>query len=317
MGITRIFFATDVHGSERTFMKFINCAKFYKANVLIMGGDITGKLVVPIIKQVDNSFSASFLGIDRKVKDEKELEELEKTIRFTGYYPYRTTKEEMAQIGDNEQKIDALFQKLMIENLNRWLGIAETRLKEAKVKCYITPGNDDGLHIDQCFKGYDYISDPEDQVVKIDEHHEMISTGYSNITPFKAPRELPEDKLYEKIEAMARKVEKMQNCIFNMHCPPINSELDTCQELDATLRPVFRSGQPSMIGGGSTSVRKAIEEHQPLLGLHGHIHECKCSAKIGRTLCLNPGSQYSEGILNGVIVNVDEKSIKSHQFTSG
>jgi Icc-related predicted phosphoesterase len=298
-------------------MKFVNSAKFYKANVLIMGGDITGKVVVPIVKQPDNSFSANFLGIDRKTKDEKELEELEKTIRFSGYYPYRTTKEEMAQIGNDEKKIDALFQKLMVENLDRWLSIAEERLKGVKVKCYITPGNDDSFLIDQCFKGYDYIIDPEDQVVQIDEHHEMIGMGYSNITPFKAPRELPEDKLYEKIEAMASKVQKMQNCIFDFHCPPINSELDTCQELDETLRPVFRSGQPSMIGAGSTSVREAIEKHQPLLGLHGHIHECKSSAKIGRTLCLNPGSQYSEGILNGVIINIDEKSIKSHQFTSG
>ena len=317
MGITRIFFATDVHGSERTFMKFANCAKFYKANVLIMGGDITGKLVVPLIKQPDNSFVTNFLGIDRKAKDQNELEELEKTIRFTGYYPFRTTREGMTEIGSDEKKIEALFQKLMIEGLNRWLSIAEERFKAAKIKCYITPGNDDGFHIDQCFKGYEYIINPEDEVVQIDDHHEMIATGYSNITPFAAPRELIEDKLYEKIEAMACKVQKMQNCIFNMHCPPINSELDTCQELDSTLRPVFRSGQPSMIGGGSTSVRKAIEKYQPLLGLHGHIHECKSAAKIGRTLCLNPGSQYSEGILNGVIVSIDEKSVKNHQFTSG
>ena len=317
MGTTRVFFATDVHGSERTFMKFVNCAKFYKADVLIMGGDVTGKLVVPLIKQSDNSFVANFLGIDRKAKDQAELDELEKVIRFTGYYPYRTNKEEMAQIGNDEKKIEALFQKLMIESLNRWLSVAEERLKAVKIKCYISPGNDDGFHIDQCFKGFDYIIDPEDQVVQIDDHHELIGTGYSNITPFKAPRELSEDKLFEKIEAMANKVKNMQNCIFDMHCPPINSELDTCQELDETLKPVFRSGQPSMIGGGSVSVRKAIEKYQPLLGLHGHIHECKSAVKIGRTLCLNPGSQYSEGILNGVIINIDEKSIRSHQFTSG
>lgn len=298
-------------------MKFVNSAKFYKANVLIMGGDITGKMVVPIIKQDDNTFAVNFLGINRKVKEQKDLEELEKTIRFTGYYPYRTTKSEMAEIGNDEKKIDELFQRLMIENLNRWLNIAEERFKESGIKCYITPGNDDGFHIDQCFKNYKFIINPEDQVVKIDDQHEMICTGYSNITPFKAPRELPEDKLYEKIEAMAQKVQNMSSCIFDMHCPPINSELDTCQELDATLKPVFRSGHPSYIGAGSTSVRKAIEKHQPLLGLHGHIHECKSAAKIGRTLCLNPGSQYSEGILNGVIVNLDEKGVKSHQFTSG
>ena len=74
---------------------------------------------------------------------------------------------------------------------------------------------------------------------------------------------------------------------------------------------------PILTSVGSTAVRSAIEKFQPLLGLHGHIHESKGSIKIGRTLCVNPGSEYSEGVLKGVMMNLDEKGVRSFQFTSG
>jgi Icc-related predicted phosphoesterase len=302
-------------------MKFVNSAKFYKANVLVMGGDITGKMVVPIIKQEDGTYKTNFLGIDRAAKDEKELENIENIIRLTGFYPYVTNKDEVAEIGSDEKKLDSLFTKLMINTLDRWLNIAEERLKAIGVKLYLTPGNDDSFEIDELIKQKSstipHIINPEGQIVEIDKHHEMISTGYSNNTPFNSPREINEKKLLEKIKNLASDTKNLSTSIFNFHCPPINSGLDTCQKIDRTLKPIFEHGQPAMIGGGSTAVRESIEKYQPLIGLHGHIHECKSAIKIGKTLCVNPGSQYSEGILNGIIINLDEKGIKGHQFTSG
>ncbi|MBS7631759.1 metallophosphoesterase [Candidatus Bathyarchaeota archaeon] len=274
-------------------------------------------MVIPLVKQSDGTYRVNFLGLDRVIKSEKELDDMEKSIRLTGFYPHRTSDEELSKISDDEEKIDTLFTRLMIETLNKWFTIAEHRLEEVGVKCYITPGNDDKLEIDQCFRNLKYIINPEGQIINIDAHHEMISTGYSNITPFKAPRELPEEELSQKIEAMVLKVQNISSCIFNLHCPPLNSGLDACQKLDVTLKPVFKSGHPVMIGGGSSAVRRLIEKYQPLISLHGHIHESKNFAKIGRTLCYNPGSEYSEGILNGVIINLTEKGVKSHQFTSG
>ena len=39
--MTKLFFATDVHGSEICWKKFISAGKFYEADVIILGGDIT------------------------------------------------------------------------------------------------------------------------------------------------------------------------------------------------------------------------------------------------------------------------------------
>jgi Icc-related predicted phosphoesterase len=72
-----------------------------------------------------------------------------------------------------------------------------------------------------------------------------------------------------------------------------------------------------MAPAGSTAVREAIEELQPLVGLHGHIHEGRGETKIGRTLCLNPGSVYSEGVLNGVLLTLADGQVRDYQFTQG
>ncbi len=72
-----------------------------------------------------------------------------------------------------------------------------------------------------------------------------------------------------------------------------------------------------MVSVGAVAVRNAIEKYKPLLGLHGHIHESKASEHLGRTLILNPGSEYGEGILRGVLVDLDDKKIQSHLFVQG
>jgi hypothetical protein len=72
-----------------------------------------------------------------------------------------------------------------------------------------------------------------------------------------------------------------------------------------------------MISVGSKAVRAAIEKYQPLVGLHGHIHESRSAQKIGRTTCINPGSEYGEGILRGCLVTFAEGVIEGFQMTSG
>jgi Icc-related predicted phosphoesterase len=80
---------------------------------------------------------------------------------------------------------------------------------------------------------------------------------------------------------------------------------------------IVKGGQLVMFGAGSASVRHAIEIHQPLLGLHGHIHESPGAVKLGRTLCINPGSEYGEGVLRGCLVNIANGKIDSYQMTTG
>jgi Icc-related predicted phosphoesterase len=318
MANTRIFFTSDVHGSDVCFKKFLNSAKFYQADIVILGGDITGKMIVPIIEQSDGTFIADFLGAEQTMKTLEERDILEKNIRNSGYYPYQTTPGEVEKLQADKGLRDALFSKVMADNVRRWVELAEERLKGTGVKCYVSPGNDDRFDIDEALKGSSAVIYPEEEVVWIDGHHEMITSAWTNITPWHSPRELVEEKLAERLEPMISKVQKMENCIFNLHCPPFNTPIDLAPELDATLKPVVRGGGGvSMIHVGSTAVRSAIEKHQPLLGLHGHIHESRGFVKIGRTLCINPGSEYGEGILRGAVISLDEKGVKSYILTQG
>jgi len=318
MGLTRIFFTSDVHGSEVCFLKFLSAAKFYQAQILILGGDITGKMIVPIVQQEDGSFLSEFLGATQFIKTVPERDDLEKKIRNSGFYPYSTTPAEMEKLSNDKAMRDKLFSEVMAEGIRRWVHIAEQRLKGTDVKCYISPGNDDRFDIDPVLKSSSVVLYPEDEVVWLDSNHEMITTAWTNPTPWNSPRETSEEELAKRIEQMTSRVERMQNCIFNLHCPPYDTPLDVAPELDSTLKPVVNSGGGvNMVHVGSRAVREAIEKHKPLLGIHGHIHESRGFTKIGRTLCINPGSEYGEGILRGAIINLEDKGIKSHLLTQG
>jgi Icc-related predicted phosphoesterase len=316
--ITRIFYTTDLHGSEKVFVKFLNAAKMYQANVAIMGGDMTGKMIVPIVKLGENQFKSKFLGTEVIANNKDELDKLEFNIRYNGFYPYYTDPAEMEELNKDPAKVDALFNKVMVDTLKRWMSMAEERLKGTNAKIYMTPGNDDALSIDEVLNSSSMVINPEGKVVMIDDHHEMLSSGYSNPTPWDSPREATEEEMEKKIEDMASLVKDMKNCIFNLHCPPYDSGLDVAPKLGKDLKPVVIAGTGvEMVPVGSTSIRKLIEKYQPLIGLHGHIHEARGETKIGRTVCYNPGSEYGEGILRGIIVNIDEKSVKSRLFVSG
>lgn len=315
---TRIFFVTDIHGSERCFRKFVNAGPFYKAQILIMGGDITGKMVLPIVEQADGTYIAQLVDQDRLVRNKEELDNVEKIIRDSGFYPYRTTKEELEELQNDEVKIDQLFSRLMCKSLERWINFAEERLKGKDIDIYISPGNDDRLEIDDILKQSEFVTYPEGLVVELDRFHEMISTGYTNMTPWKCPRDIEEEELADKIQKMVGQVKDMKNCIFNFHCPPYNTPIDAAPQLDENLTPMLApGGDLVMAPAGSTSVRAVIETNQPLLGLHGHIHESKGMTRLGKTLCLNPGSEYGEGILRGAIVDLSKKKIEDYLFTSG
>ncbi len=315
--MTRLFFTTDIHGSEKCFRKFVNAAKFYEANVLVLGGDITGKMVVPIVEQVDGTYTCRFLGNDMRLKTKREVDAVIENARDAGYYPYRTTKEEVKEISGDNGKVDALFEKLILESVDGWMRLANERLAGTGVKCYVSPGNDDTLAIDSHLVDTGVVFNPEQKVVKIDDHHEMITLGYTNHTPWDSPREVDESKLETMLEEMNSQVQDMKNCMFNVHCPPINTIIDQAPALDKTLRPIVKGGHVQMTSAGSLAVRRAIKKHQPLVGIHGHIHESHGTIKIGRTQCFNPGSEYTEGILRGLLLDLEDEKIKNYLFTSG
>ncbi len=319
---TRLFYATDLHGSERTYRKFVNAGKFYEATVLVMGGDITGKLLIPIIKESNGHYRAALQGRTEHFESQADLQGLYDRLGMLGFYYQIMEDDEFRHYQANPQAVDELFHKLARQRLESWVDLAETRLEGTGIKCFVTGGNDDDPEVLSAIHRPDTKSffACEGQVVNVDADHTMISVGFSTPTPWKTPREIPEEQLGQMIEEMISKVDDLSHTIFNFHDPPVDSTLDTCPMLDWSKdppEPVVKAGQVIMHGAGSKSVRQAIEKYQPMLGLHGHIHESQGAVKIGRTTCINPGSEYGEGFLRGCLVNFVDGKIEGYQMTSG
>jgi len=315
---TRIFFTTDVHGSTVVFKKFINSAKFYEAQVIILGGDMVGKMIVPLVEQANHNYRANYLGKVYDVEAGKDLDELEQTLENSGLYPLRVSPEEVKAFETDKSLVEKQFGRLASQRIARWLQIADERLRGTGIKCFVQPGNDDPYEIDQVFKQADFVKNVDETVVLVDEDHEMVSVGAANQTPWHCPRDLPEDELTRRIEAVIGQLKDPANAIFNLHVPPYDTNLDVAPEIDENLTPKLSlAGGFKMISVGSTAVRAMIEKYQPLVGLHGHIHESRSAQKIGRTTCINPGSEYGEGVLRGVIVDLSKQKLENYTFTQG
>lgn len=317
MAFTRILFATDVHGSDPVWKKFIRGAEFYKANVLILGGDITGKSVVTVTDNQDGTYFTEFQEQKHELKDKAELDHFDAIVRRAGSYLYLGTKSDLEELEKNKKRADEIFSQLILARLKEWVEFADSN---ATTPVYVNAGNDDEPGVDDVLAASKKLVQPEDKVVMIDSKHEMISAGFANLTPWHCPRDLTEEEIEKRIERKVSQLRDPKSAIFNFHCPPVDSGLDTCPKLDSSVyppKPILDGGGLVLFGAGSTSVRRAIEKYQPMLGLHGHIHESKNATRIGKTVCINPGSEYGEGILRGVLVNIDDSGYKSYQFVSG
>ena len=208
-----------------------------------------------------------------------------------------------------------LFLEQAKSTLQRWMDYADSKLAGGGIRCYVCPGNDDMFEIDPVIAASKTVRSVEGQVISLDDHHEMASSGWSNPTPWHTHREEPDEALGKRLEAVIAHVKDIPNAVFNFHPPPYGSGLDEAPELTKDLRLAY-AGR-SMVAVGSKAVLKAVETHKPLLTLHGHIHEGKGSRKYGRTLCLNPGSMYEQGILHGALVDLKEKAVGNYVLTTG
>ena len=312
-----IYYTTDVHGSTLCFKKFLNAGRFYEADVVILGGDITGKLIVPIIEQSNGVYTCKHLGTTYDLKSKEELAQIRKRIEDQGYYPLITDDKKIEDFRTHPSKLDELFTELIGKRVEEWIQLADDRLKGQRFACYVQPGNDDRYAIDPVLEKSHRIINPDGKILQVDKDHEMINMGHANITPWDCPRDEPEEKLAERIDKMASQVKNMKNCIFNFHCPPYDTNLDVAPKLDKNLKPIIIATGVETIHVGSVAVRKAIDRYQPLLGLHGHIHESKAVQSLNRTLALNPGSEYGEGVLRGALIELNEKKIRNHAFVQG
>jgi hypothetical protein len=332
MAIVKIFFTVDIHGSTACFKKFIKALEVYKADIGILGGDLSGKMVVPIIIQDDGSYLYDYMGEKILAKNKDELKDIEKKLAYMGnYYYYMTIKEYEdlkaegktieGRIDEKAKKItlvsgklEDIFREVVTERIHEWMEYAEEKLKKLDKKIYIIPGNDDIPEVDEVFRAHesDHIIFADLRKVEIDGH-EMIGLSWSNRTPWDTPREADEETLWKMIKNLADQIDDYDNALFQLHVPPHGTLLDEAPTLSDDLTPSVSE----VSNVGSTAVLRAIKEYQPLIGLHGHIHESRGIQKIGRTIIVNPGSEYSEAILRGVLLMVGDKKLKNYIFTSG
>ena len=313
--MTKLFFATDIHGSDICWNKFLNAGKFYEVDVLILGCDMTGKAVVPFVHQGGENYKVTLLEQEFPITNADELNEMKKRVRSRGYYPYLTNPDEMAELEKNPVRVSEIFNAEVLKVVQQWMDIAEKKLEGTDTKVYCSPGNDDMDEVDEIVRASKRVLLVEGQVTPLDDHHEMIASGWSNRTPWDTHREEDEDQLKVRYEAMISKLKNPKNAVFNIHVPPHHSGLDEAAELDKDLRPIL-AGQ-ALKPVGSTALREVIEEYRPLLGLHGHIHEGRGSTRIGKTLCINPGSMYEQGTLLGAVVKLGKDKIENYVLTTG
>jgi Icc-related predicted phosphoesterase len=311
----KVFFATDIHGSEICWRKFLNAAAFYKADVVVLGGDVTGKVMVPIVAHT-GYWQVVLRGETVRMETQAELDAVKTRIRNTGSYPALVTPDELSALSAEEGAVDRRFTTEMVQSLDRWMDMADGKLAKSDIPCILNGGNDDIWEIDDIIEASPSVSFGEGKMLELDGFH-LISMGWTNPTPWDTFREAPEEELARKIEAITSQIPDMERAIFNFHAPPFGTGLDDAPALDDTLRPMH--GGAVMKPVGSTAVRDAILAHQPMLSVHGHIHESRGIKRMGRTLAINPGSVYGDGVLQGAVLELNPKKgkVTKYVFVNG
>ncbi len=319
MDTTRIYIASDLHAAEKAWRKFVNAISLnvYKADVALLAGDLTGKAIVPIIGR-DGRYETDLFGVHRTATGDEELARLQRDIADVGYYSFVTNSGEATRLAGDESGRDALLAELMHQRVRDWMELATDRLSDSPVPLYLIPGNDDEFGIDEVLHGGAYAPvNVDGKVVDLPGGLQLLASGWSNHTPWQTPREESEDELYARLDALAQQVDDPRRAVFMIHVPPHDSGLDTAPLLDENLRPTVSAGDVLRGPVGSTAVRRIIETYQPVLSIHGHIHESGGERKIGNTLCINPGSEANHGILRGYLVDIGRKGVALAQRVEG
>ncbi len=313
---TRILFVADLHGSAICWRKFVNGARVYRADILLVGGDVTAKTVTPVVEE-DGQWVAVVEGA-RRTAPRDDVERLEASLRDGATIPYRTTRAEWDELREHPDRLDQLFQRLAPIEVGRWLSWAGERLGADPTRLLVGLGNDDPTVVESAVAADGRAELTDNAVLRLDDHHELATLAYSNPTPWHTYRELPEDEIARRLDAAANGLDHLETAVFNIHVPPHSTPLDLAPRLDANLTKVMApGGEPELVHVGSTAVRAALLRHQPLLGLHGHIHESRGTTGLGRTLAVNCGSAYTEGTLLGALIDLDADRVRAAVLTSG
>jgi len=313
----KIFFSVDAHGSTEVWKKWLNVCPTHNPDALMLCGDLTAKSLVPIIKK-GNKYVCHYFDKKWNLETEEEISKMESRLASVGVLSLRCTEAEVAELQADEAKVTQLIHDAILARMEEWLDLLVERVDTRKVKVVAMPGNDDNLDIDAIIKSYENqgVIYPLDRVIDLGGH-ELISMADATPTPWDTPREKPEEELEKEIERLVQQLKNPRQAIFNFHMPPYGTSLDKAPELTKDLRIKSDLSTILLAHVGSKAVRAALEKYQPLLGLHGHIHESDAYEKLGETVIINPGSEYEKGILRGCVIEIIEGQVDNYLRISG
>ena len=316
--MAKLFFSADVHGANSVWRKWLKIPELYGVDALLFCGDLTGKSLVPLIEREDGRYNAFYFGKNWMLEAGEEMEEIEKRIQDAGAYTLRCDMDRIKELQNNDAEVERLMISMIRDRMAQWMEMLLSRVNPARVDMVVMPGNDDDREIDDIIRSYEPrgVQWPLDSVTEI-LGIEMISLEHVNPTPWDTPREAGEKEMRKKIEKLVKKLRDPARSIFNFHAPPHGTMIDLAPELDASKKPITIAGQVNFVHVGSKAVTGAIDTYQPLMGLHGHIHESYGHDMIGITPVVNPGSEYGEGILRGYIVEIQDGRINNYWKVEG
>jgi Icc-related predicted phosphoesterase len=290
----RLLFVTDLHGSTSAFRKLLDAPERHGVEALVCAGDIAGTRLYPIVRGRNGRHVLYQGGTPEGLDGHAALAEARAELEARGGYPVTLSDEEYPAIARDSAARRRILTRAISARLEEWIALAEDRLYGTGVKCYLAGGDNDDEATLAALGGTDgdTVIPCEGRVVDV-LGLPMVSLGWSPSTAGRPPREASEARLRTMLADAIAPLDDPRQAIFNLHAPPRNPRLTT----------------------GSRAVAAAIRAHQPLLGLHGHIHESPGVKKIGRTVCINPGSESQAGALLGAVVAVAPGKVASYQLT--
>jgi Icc-related predicted phosphoesterase len=316
--MAKLFFSVDVHGANSVWRKWLKVPDLYDVDALLLCGDLTGKSLVPIIEQGDGTWNAFYFGRNWNLEGGREVDEMEQRIQDAGAYTLRCDRDRVEELTNDPTEVESIMMSMIKDRIAAWMESLIRSVDLTKVDVLVMPGNDDDWEVDEVIRSFTDrgIRWPLDGVVEV-LGAPTISLDYVNPTPWDTPREDSERGLTKRIEKLVKRLPDPSRAIFNLHAPPQGTMLDLAPELDASKKPVTVAGQVNFVHVGSKAVRSAIETYQPMIGLHGHIHESYGHDRVGETPVVNPGSEYGEGILRGYLIEIDDGRVGNHWKVEG
>jgi len=228
----RIFFVSDLHGSEVCFRKFLNSAPIYRPDLLVYGGDIMGKLLQPVFRQDDGRFRWYPAGGRVEEFSADQLPQVERRIADQGRYSLVTTPPEWQRRQADREGLEKFCREIGKERVRGWLRLVEERLLPKKIPIVMNVGNDDTDGVLEILRheAPTNLLVPEGQVVRCGPY-EIYGCGYANMTPWHCPRDLEEPDLGQFLQRTSTEIDTPGRTILDIHAPPVNTSLDLAPEL--------------------------------------------------------------------------------------